>query len=329
MKNILLIGGAGYVGTSMMKEYIPNNKISKINCLDRLIYTNQKFDNKIFNTKKIKFIKGDFRNLKTIKKSLINMTDVIILGGLVGDPITKKYRKLSYSINYLGVKKLLNFLSKENKINKVIFVSTCSNYGIVKNKLADENTKLLPKSAYAKAKVDIEKFILKHKKMKPCPVVLRFSTAFGQAPRMRYDLTINEFCKYASNEEKLIVYDPETWRPYCHVKDFSRIVLKVLTSPNKLVRNQVFNVGSNKSNFRKKDIVKLIKKEKKKLKVVFLKKKVDPRDYRVNFSKLKKILKISPSYSAMMGIKEMIKSLNLTNKLSKDIGNYKIKKNVK
>ena len=329
MKKILLIGGAGYVGTSMMNEYLNNSKVSKINCLDRLIYVNQKFNKKLFNKNKIKFIKGDLRNLKIIKKSLLNMTDVVILGGLVGDPITKKYGKLSNSINFLGIKKLLNFLAKANKINKIIFVSTCSNYGIVKNKIADENTRLLPKSAYAKAKVEIEKYILKHKKMKPCPVILRFSTAFGQAPRMRYDLTINEFCKYANNDQQLTVYDPETWRPYCHVKDFSRIVLKVLSSPNKVVRNQVFNVGSNSSNFRKRDIVKLIKEEKKKLKVLFLKKKVDPRDYRVNFSKLKKILNIEPNYSAKMGIKEMLKNLKSKKKISKDIGNYKIKKNVK
>ena len=102
--------------------------------------------------------------------------------------------------------------------------------------------------------------------------MLRFATAFGFSNRMRYDLTINEFCKEMYNNKELIVYDPNTWRPYCHVKDFSRIVYKVLFSPNHVVNNQVFNVGSNKNNYRKKDITNIIKKYRKKAKVIFTKK---------------------------------------------------------
>ena len=99
-KNILLVGGAGYVGSSLMESYYENKLIKKINCLDWLIYKNQKKDSKIFKNKKYNFFYGDLRDRSILNKSLKNITDVIILAGLVGDPITKKYKKLSEEINY-------------------------------------------------------------------------------------------------------------------------------------------------------------------------------------------------------------------------------------
>jgi nucleoside-diphosphate-sugar epimerase len=328
MKKILLIGGGGYIGTLMTEEYSKNKNISQVNSLDWLIYKSQKINKKLLKNKKIKFFYGDFRNKKILEKSLKDVTDVIILAGLVGDPITKKYKSLSDKINLYGIKKLINKLKDNTKINKLIFISTCSNYGIVKKKLANEKTKLSPKSHYAKAKVEVEKYILGLKKKNFFPVILRFATAFGFSQRMRYDLTINEFCRDMYNNKELIVYDPYTWRPYCHVKDFSRIVNKVLFSPNHIVNNQVFNVGSNKNNYRKKDIVNLIKKYKKKAKVKYLERSVDPRDYRVDFKKITKVLNIKPRYSADYGIKEIFKKLKL-NRKSSDNGNYIIKSNVK
>ena len=329
-KNILLVGGADYVGSSLMESYYENKLIKKINCLDWLIYKNQKKDSKIFKNKKYNFFYGDLRDRSILNKSLKNITDVIILAGLVGDPITRKYKKLSEEINYKGIKNLIDFLKIKKNVDKVIFISTCSNYGIVKGKKANEKTKLSPQSSYAVSKVKIEKHILKLKKTKICPTILRFSTAFGYAPRMRYDLTINEFCRIAHKEKSLVVYDPFTWRPYCHVKDFARILLKVLKSKNEKVKNEVFNVGSDKLNYQKIDIVKLIQKQKN-FKTEYLEKKVDPRNYRVDFSKLRRVLKITPKYTAEYGIKEIIQKLKDKNlKINKkDHGNYIIKQYVK
>ena len=120
---------------------------------------------------------------------------VIILGGLVGDPITKKYPNLSKKINFDYTKKMINFFSKKEL--KLIFVSTCSNYGFVKSKKKiTERHSLNPLSLYAKFKVDIEKYIISLKgKTKMSPTILRFATAFGFSLRMRYDLTVNEFIR--------------------------------------------------------------------------------------------------------------------------------------
>ena len=117
------------------------------------------------------------------------------MGGLVGDPITKKYpaRVQNYKFRW---NKGTNFFCEKND-GKLIFVSTCSNYGLSEtDDLLDENSALKPLSLYAKQKVEIENYILNLKsKIKISPTILRFSTAFGLSPRMRFDLTINQFTK--------------------------------------------------------------------------------------------------------------------------------------
>ena len=158
--NLLLIGGAGYIGSALILNYQKEKFINFINCYDRLVYENQEFSKKLKKIKKVKFFFGDYRNLSKLNKSLKGISDVIVLGGLVGDPITKKYDKLSKKFNLDGIKKILKFLSKK-KLNKLIFISTCSNYGIVKAGKANEKSKLKPKSSYAKHKVAVEKFFFK------------------------------------------------------------------------------------------------------------------------------------------------------------------------
>ena len=87
------------------------------------------------------------------------------------------------------------------------------------------------------------------------PTILRFATAFGLSPRMRFDLTVSEFTREMATGKELLVFDAHTWRPYCHVRDFVRLIQKVLEAPNELVANQVFNAGGDVNNFTKKMIV--------------------------------------------------------------------------
>jgi nucleoside-diphosphate-sugar epimerase len=326
MKTLLLIGGGGYIGSVLIDYFIKNKKINKIYVIDDLIYNNQSFNNKLENNKKVNFIKKDYRDQKIQDKIFSQVTDVVMLGGLVGDPITKKYPRLSREINLKAIKKIVIKLNDFSNIQKFIFVSTCSNYGVIKNKLANEKSRLNPKSTYAKAKIELEKFILNNKKLKYSKTVLRFATAFGLSKRMRYDLTLNQFCLEAFLNNKIEIYDSLTWRPYCHVIDFSRIIEKVIFLDKKIVDGEIFNAGSDENNCRKIDIAKKIKKHFKNLKIENVKGILDPRDYRVSFKKINKILKIKPKYSIDYGVKEVIKHLYNNKKNPKDIGNFKIRK---
>lgn len=319
MKNTLVIGGAGYIGSEFCKYLL--KKKHYVTCLDNFIFKNKYSIKSLKKNKKFKILIKDIRNIKNLDK----YDNIVLFAGLVGDPITKKYKFLSNTINLKGIKRIINIV--KNKDVKFIFVSTCSNYGFLKNKIANEKTKLNPISIYAKQKVEIEKYILNLKnKSKFKPIILRFSTAFGVSLRPRFDLSINEFVLRAYLKQELELYDHNTWRPYCHIKDFSKIIYKCLTHKNIKIFYQVFNVGSNKNNFRKIDIVKKIKKFIPRFKYKIVKNSVDPRDYRVSFNKLKKFFKIKKLISVDYGIKEIINFLkdNKNQKKLLKYGNFKI-----
>ena len=325
-KKILLVGGAGYIGTVLTDYFL--KKGYKIKCLDALIYPKQEVPNKFLKNKNYEFIHGDIRDLISINKSLKEVDNIVILAGLVGDPITKKYPKQSEDINYFGIKNFIDNCSDKN-IHKLIFVSTCSNYGIINNnQKADENFNLKPLSSYAKHKVEIEKYILSLKnKVSYSPTILRFATAFGLSPRMRFDLTVNHFTKELAEEKILNIYDADTWRPYCHVNDFARLIEIVLNNEDNKTDFEIFNAGSDKNNYTKKNILDEIVKILPKSNITYNDEGVDKRNYRVDFSKVKKILNFEAQYTVPDGIKEIYKAIN-SNSFSKNInhfGNFEIK----
>lgn len=322
-KNILLIGGAGYIGQVLINYFL--KKKYKIGVVDNLIYKH-----KLEKRNKVKFHNLSVDKINNITNDYEN---IVLLSGLVGDPITKKYPDISKKFNLIDIKKYLNQIKKQNK--KLIFISTCSNYGLLENnKTADENFKLKPLSIYAKQKVNIENFLIKNKKkFKFNFTILRFATAFGLSPRMRFDLTVNQFVKEIYEKKKLNVYDLDTWRPYCHVVDFARLIEKVINSPEKIVKSQIFNAGNNKNNHTKRDILnKIIKYLKEDFSRINFNKntkdKLDKRSYKVNFSKLKKKLNFQTKYNVNYGIKEIVRELK-NKKFKKSInryGNFKIEK---
>ncbi len=320
--NLYILGGAGYIG-SVVCEYMYRKYKNKF----RLII----IDSKIYKFQKYHFKKAKFINVEISKIS--NFIEpqkddiVIILSGLVGDPIAKKYQKISSIINFHNTKKVINFFY--NKVNRILFISTCSNYGIKKNNSINETAALKPISLYAKDKVKIEKFILKKRNRTSTSLcVFRFATAFGFSRRMRFDLTVNDFCYQMLKSKSLEIYDANTWRPYCHVLDFARAIEKFIFARKNLISQQVYNIGSNNHNYRKIDIYNAIKKvvKKNKFKTVFASTSKDRRNYIVNFNKVKNKLKFKPKFNLIFGIKEIIRNIKKNNYNKKDLGNYSIKK---
>mgnify|MGYP001234270176 FL=1 len=326
MNRILLVGGGGYIGNTVAYNFL--KKKHNVSILDNFIYNHKETLNNLLKFKNLNIIDKDIRNKIAIETYLKNFDIVIVLAGLVGDPITKKYPKLSNEINDIALKNIID-ISFKNKIKKLIFISTCSNYGLVENdKLAKEEHKLKPLSLYAKSKVNLENYIMsfKNKNTRTITTVLRFATAFGLSNRMRFDLTVNHFVKDAEKEKKLIIYDSETWRPYCHVQDFSNIIENVMFAKDQKVNFQIFNSGSNKNNFTKKmisdEIINLINN----VDLKFVTGDQDKRNYKVDFTKIKKTLNFEASYSIKDGIVEVrdfLKKKNLGLDLS-NYGNYQI-----
>ncbi len=324
MKNILVIGGGGYIGTVVSKFLLDSGH--KVKVLDNFIYKNLNAVKELQKCESFSLIKEDLCSEHIYQNLMEEITDVIVLGGLVGDPITKKYPELHDKINVKGIKNCINILKKFS-FDKFIFISTCSNYGLISNnEIADESFPLNPLSLYAKAKVEAEKFILslKNEKINFTPIILRFATAFGASPRMRFDLTINEFAYELLKGNELVVYDPDTWRPYCHVNDFSRLISKVLEDQKTDFRFEVFNAGSNENNFTKRQIAELLAKKINGSKVKFKEGDVDPRNYRVNFQKLS-YLNFQIKHNVKDEIDGLIQFIKKNNFEQKKLyGNYEI-----
>ena len=328
MKNVLLIGGAGYVGTVVTSHFL---KLGfKVRVLDQFVYRNQNSVQAFLGDENYEFFHGDFGDNNVLQLASKDIDNVVILGGLVGDPITKKYPDLSGDINEIGVKNCIDFFD-DKSIKKLIFISTCSNYGLIgDDQLADEKFELNPLSLYAKAKVQAEIHLMSKKgKVNYVGTILRFATAFGLSPRMRFDLSLSEFVRDLYFGEELLVFDEHTWRPYCHVRDFARLIELVIIAENHKINFEVFNAGGEINNSTKKMIVDIIKSNIPDAKVKYGTNGSDPRNYKVSFKKVKDILGFEPRYTINYGIEELIKAFDLgvyrdslTNKAN--YGNYEI-----
>jgi nucleoside-diphosphate-sugar epimerase len=307
-RRVLLIGGGGYIGTPIALELLRQGFY--VRNLDAFLYDTQSSVAALLMNPAYELIVGDMRDLKVVWQALTGVTDVVILGGLVGDPITKAYPAESHATNEVAVRNCLETLTGRG-LNKVIFLSTCSNYGLMEDgKLADESSPLQPLSLYAKAKVAAERHILGMKgSVDFCGVILRFATAFGLAPRMRFDLTVNEFTRELFVGNELVVYDAQTWRPYCHVRDFARLIAQVLLFPADRIEYQVFNAGGDGNNHTKQSIVDIVLSYLPKGKVTYRECGSDARNYRVDFCKVREHLFFEPEYDVRYGVTELINAL--------------------
>ena len=218
-----------------------------------------------------------------------------------------------------------------SRVDRFIFISTCSNYGLIPdNELANEDYPLNPLSLYSKSKVSCEKKLLSYSENSNfTPTILRFATAFGLSPRMRFDLTVNEFTYWLAKKNELIVYDKDTWRPYCHVLDFANLIEKVFLAEKKDIAFEVFNAGHSNNNATKEMLINLILRYTGDVKIIYQGDGVDKRNYKVDFSKVNKVLDFTPKYNIEKGIQEIFKEIELgtfidfeKNKLN--YGNYEI-----
>ena len=307
MKKILVTGAAGYIGSVLVRQLLKNNYF--VRGADILFFGGESLLD-IYNNPNFEFIKGDICQEGFVDQILDGVTDVIHLAAIVGDPACAKQPELAKQIN-LEASKLLFNKCNENGIKKFIFASTCSNYGKMEgNDFLNENSPLNPVSLYAELKVKFEKYILESPINDSfSPTALRFSTVYGLSPRMRFDLTVNEFIRDVTLNNHLEIFGEQFWRPYCHVEDLARSCIMVLEAPIQKVKKNVFNVGATDQNYQKKMIAEEILKIIPGANIKYIHKSEDPRDYRVDFSKIKKMLGYSITKEVPDGLQEIFKVL--------------------
>ena len=301
---VLVTGGAGYIGSVLVRQLL--NKNFQVRVLDSLKFGGDALYDVMLHPN-FEFVKGDVRNAEDIDKAINGIDAIAHLAAIVGDPACKKYSEEANKTNWDASVSLFQKAEKTG-IKRFVFASTCSNYGKMSNPndFVTETSELKPVSLYAELKVKFEKFLLEeNKESKICSTSLRFSTVYGLSPRIRFDLTVNEFTRNAVINGEQEIWGQQFWRPYCHVDDLARSVVLVLENPEEKIRANVFNVGCTTENYQKGTIMEEVCKVVPDVKVNYVESAEDPRDYRVNFDKIKNELGFTITKKVPDGIKEI------------------------
>ena len=303
---VLVTGGAGYIGSVLVRQLL--QKGYQVRAMDSLKFGGDALYDVMLNPD-FDFFKGDIRLHKDVEKALEGIDAIAHLAAIVGDPACKKFNEEANETNWQGSIHLFEKAEKAG-VKRFVFASTCSNYGKMPDpgSFVTENSELRPVSLYAELKVKFENYILQQRKnSKICSTALRFSTVYGFSPRIRFDLTVNEFTRNAALKGEQEIWGAQFWRPYCHVDDLARSVILVLESQDEKVRANVFNVGITDENYNKGMIIEEVCKVVPGVKVNYVEMNEDPRDYRVNFDKIKNELGFTITKKVPEGIKEIYK----------------------
>lgn len=305
MKKILVTGGAGYIGSVLVRQLL--EKGYAVRTIDSLKWGGESLF-EVLQNPNFELVKGDIRNPEDVEKSLEgDIHGIVHLAAIVGDPACKKYSDEANETNWAGSVALFEAAEKSG-VERFVFASTCSNYG----KMADgadyvtETSELNPVSLYAELKVKFENFLLEDRKdSRMCSTALRYSTVYGFSPRIRFDLTVNEFTRNATLGQVEEIWGEQFWRPYCHVNDLALSAILVLESDEDKVRAEVFGVGATEENYQKGQIMREVIKVVPDSSATYVAKDDDPRDYRVNFDKIKNTLGFEITKTVPEGIEEI------------------------
>jgi len=303
-KKVLITGAAGYIGSVLTHQLLQSG--CKVRGMDILNFGGESLLS-VYNHHNFNFIKGDIRDERDVENALIDADAVVHLAAIVGDPACAAQPELAEETNWQASKTLFELAHQTKSIKNFVFASTCSNYGKMKDgDFVKEDSPLRPVSLYAELKVKFEKYILESKTRPDFyPTALRFATVYGISPRLRFDLTVNEFIRELATGNELEIYGEQFWRPYCHVDDLAGACVKVLESEPSKTDHNVYNVGVTRENYKKKMIAEELLKLIPDAKIKYVQKNEDPRDYRVDFTKIKSELGFKITKTVPDGIREI------------------------
>jgi nucleoside-diphosphate-sugar epimerase len=304
---VVVTGGAGYIGVPLCLDLAASGRT--VRALDVLLH-DQSDVAATLDQAGVELIRADIRDAAAREAALSGADAVVHLAAIVGDPACARDPAVSHEVNVAGTRALVRDAARL-AVKRFVFASTCSNYGRMADPITpiDESGVLAPVSLYAEQKVEMEKALLESDNSGLEPVCLRFATIYGVAPRMRFDLTVNEFTRDLWARRRLEVFGEQFWRPYVHVRDAGRAVRTVLDAAADLVVRDVFNVGRSGENYRKLDLVQEIRKQTDRGEVAYVRRDEDPRDYKVSFDKIRDILGFETEMTVPDGIAEVLSAL--------------------
>lgn len=283
--NVLVTGAAGYIGSVLTGQLLERGY--RVWGLDSLIFGEESLRG-FRQHPNYRFVKGDVRDSRTYRSILDEGEAIIHLAAVVGAPACAKFPDLARETNWVAARELFDRAAEREGVRRFVFASTTSVYGAARgNGFLDEASAVNPVSLYAELKARCEEYVLTARTRSGfVPTVLRFTTAYGASPRMRFDLTVNEFTRECALGRELRIFGRRFWRPYCHVRDLARACIAVLEADRRGLHREVFCVGDTRENYTKEMIYSILVDEIPGARVSFEGEVDDPRDYRVDCSKI-------------------------------------------
>lgn len=297
---ILVIGGAGYIGSALLPRLLQRGY--RVRLLDLLMFGTDPIQGCV-DDPNLEIVRADFRQIDRIVEAMRGIDAVIHLGGIVGDPACALDEDLTVDVN-LTATRVIAEVARGEGVQRFIFASTCSVYGSGDELLTEESERA-PLSLYARTKLASERVLLDMADTRFAPVILRFGTIFGFSGRTRFDLVVNLLTAKAVQEGKITIFGGDQWRPFVHVDDTAAAVYLALTAPLSKVREEVFNVGSSDQNYTITQVGELIQDLIPKSEIVGMGGDVDKRNYRVDFTKIQDALGFRAAWTVTDGIRQV------------------------
>lgn len=312
-RHILVTGGAGYIGSFLTGKLLQQGYA--VTVVDDLLYGGESllayFPHPFFH-----FVKANVWEPRAIRTAVLRdwpVPDAIIhLAAIVGFPACQAVGRLvAWRYNVEATQQVFE-QAVEMGVNRFIFASTYSNYGLSLNGDAvTEESLLNPQSLYAETKVHAERYLLSQAKADCAPLIFRLATLFGLSPRTRFDLIINQFVLEAFTRRELLIYQRGYSRSFIHIEDAVEGLLLGLNAPEDIIRGEIYNLGSENGNCTKDEIVALIIKRLPETVVRYKDMTFggDMRDISVSFQKVHDRLGFEAQHTMDDGIREVLHAL--------------------
>ena len=311
MRRVLVVGGAGYVGSVLTEELLQRGYAVRV--LDRLYFGDAGLRAV---RDRIELVEADMRAVSP--RVLEGVDAVVNVGGLSNDPTAEYNPRANREMNTLATAALAR-LCKAEGVRRYVLASSCSIYdcGVLDegaDVLQDETAPVAPRAPYSRSKYDAEREILSMAGEGFCPVALRKGTIYGYSPRMRYDLVVNTFVRDALVHRRLTLHHGgEMWRPLVDVRDAAQAYIALVEAEDAAVRGEVFNLC-----YRNLRISELALRVQEALRRLGIDVEVRPdyhhgsvRNYRVSSDKIARVLNFRPKVSIEESVTDMVQRIRV------------------
>ena len=304
LKNVLVTGGAGYVGHVLTPRLLASGY--KVTVYD-LLY----FGCRLPNDPNLTVIQGDIRDTAKLAKALEGQDAVLHLACISNDASFELDENLSKTINYDCFEPMV-VAAKNAGVKRFVYASSSSVYGVSDSPNVTEEHPLLPLTLYNKFKGMCEPLLWKHKSDDFTSVVIRPATVCGYSPRTRLDLSVNILTNHAVNNGVITVFGGGQMRPNLHVEDMVDAYELMLTAPHEKIHGEVFNIGFQNHSISAiaevvKKIVEEMMPEKGKIDIKTTPSN-DNRSYHVNSDKIFRVLGFRPQRTIEDAVRDIVRA---------------------